>query len=61
VGGNSVPNRGFSYFQSTVSFLRKEGGSETRVIILNEDGLNVVQLQILSTVIFEGGVSCLEN
>jgi hypothetical protein len=40
---------------------RKGGGSKTRVIILNKDGLNVMQLKLLSIIIFEGGVLCLEN
>jgi len=61
VCGNFVPNSGFLCFQSMVSFLREGGGSKTRVIILNKDGLNVVQLKLLSIIIFEGGVLCLEN
>jgi hypothetical protein len=44
-----------------VGFLRKGGGSKTRVVILNKDGLAVVQVKLLSIVIFEGGVLCLES
>jgi len=62
VGGNFVPNSsGFFCFWSMVGFPGKGGGSKTRVIILNKDGLNVMQLKLLSIIIFEGGVLCLEN
>jgi len=44
-----------------VSLPRKGGGNKTRVIILNKDELNVVQLNLLQIIIFEGGVLCLEN
>ena len=51
--GNFVPNSGFFCFWSMVSFPRKGGGSKTRVIILNKDGLNVMQLKLLSIIIFK--------
>jgi len=54
----SMPNLNFA---ELISFLRKGGGSKTRVIILNKNGLNVMQLKLLSIIIFEGGVLCLEN
>jgi len=50
----------FFVFSQWLAF-RKGGGSKTQVIILNKDGLNVMQLKLLSIIIFEGGVLCLEN
>ncbi len=51
----------FFAFGQWLAFQRKGGGSKTRVIILNKNGLNVMQLKLLSIIIFEGGVLCLEN
>ena len=58
---NFVSKSGFFCFLSMSGFLRKGGGSRTRVIILSRDELNVLHLKVLSIIIFEGGVLCVEN